>query len=145
MLFREVGFFQRNLSLKLLSFFLAVVLWLYVHSTDSINWVKPFEMDIKVPISYRGLPKDVFVVNGPSHIVITVRGVKSNMDSLIPSHFKATVAPLFTHLGTYKDVNVAVDKPEDVKIVKLFPEKVSFVLDNLPEKTAPTASGTSKQ
>lgn len=132
--FKEAGFFQRNLKLKLFSLFVALILWLYVHSTDLPLRVVSMETDIKVPISYSNIPKDFLITNAPSQAIITVRGNKEQIETLLPTHLKASINQLISYSGTYSDVALQVDKPQGITVLKVSPDKISFSVDRFTEK-----------
>lgn len=129
----ETGFFQRNLNLKLFSLFIALILWMYVHSTDFSFGVVSMKADLKVPIMYEGLSKNLFITESPSYVIVTVRGAKEQVESLLPSHLKVSMNQLISYPGTY-NANLEVDKPQGVTIIKISPENISFSAARRTEK-----------
>ena len=130
---KETGFFQRNLNLKLFSLFIAIVLWMYVHSTDFSFGVVYMKADLKVPIMYERLAKNLFITESPSYAIVTVQGAKEQVESLLPSHLKVSVSQLISYPGTY-NMNLEVDKPQGVTILKISPENISFSVARRTEK-----------
>lgn len=119
---QEGTFLQRNLNLKLFSLLIAIALWFYVHSTETSSGVSTFETDINVPVFYRGIPDNMVVTDSASQVILTVRGRRPLVESLVSSDFKAIVNVTAARPGIYNNIPVNVIKPQNINVVSISPK-----------------------
>ncbi|MFQ6078748.1 MAG: hypothetical protein ACE5NJ_06405 [Thermodesulfobacteriota bacterium] len=80
------GFFTKNLSLKLISILLAVILWYFV-----IN-EKGGETALSIPLDFRNIPSSLIIFKNPvESINIRISGLATLLRGLSPREVKASI------------------------------------------------------
>jgi YbbR domain-containing protein len=131
------GFFKKNLSLKLVSFILALFLWFVVHfgtfSSEKAEGTKHLEL----PLVFQNLSSQIQVLSAPSEIFATVEGPQKKLNKLKSSDFKAYVDLQGKNAGDYQNLPVHLASPPGFMIKRTDPTKVEVVLDTLIQKKVP--------
>ncbi|MDA8442497.1 MAG: CdaR family protein [Peptococcaceae bacterium] len=124
-----VEFLRRNWGYKLVSVFLAVLLWMYVSSSlvGAAN-----SMDIS--LQERGVPSSLIVTSKlPGTVTVKLQGTLSQAEAKnIVAYVDLTAAK--PGENTYP---VIVDAPPDAKVLNVEPSSVNISVDQLKEKTFP--------
>ncbi len=125
-IFRDI--FVRNWALKLLAFFIALVLWLLLVPEDKVY----SEKTLVVPLETRNVPRDMELVEKPAATVdITVRAPNRLLNQISPSNIYARL-DLERATPFQKDypLNVsAIILPPGAEVVRIVPNQVSLRLE----------------
>jgi YbbR domain-containing protein len=122
----------RNWALKLLSFFLAVVLWLTVIPEEKISG----ERTLSVPLETRNIPSTMELVEKSiSTVDITVRATNRLLGQLTAADIEAV---LDLKTATVAQEDYALDPstvvvPPNAKAIRVFPNKVHIKLEKANE------------
>jgi YbbR domain-containing protein len=127
-------FFKKNLSLKILSLFLALCLWLVVHITQRPPEEKQSEMNLELPLSVENLASNLLVLEAPDEVFVTVSGPSKALETMKPSDFKAYVDVQGKRGGAYEGLPVHVTAPSGFTVVAVNPPSVNVVLDEESQK-----------
>ncbi|MCO6432623.1 MAG: hypothetical protein J5J00_17355 [Deltaproteobacteria bacterium] len=126
---------MKNLTLKLFSLLIAVMLAYYVHSDSSEGVVA-----ITVPIELKGLPADRIVTSPfPRQVQLSVKGPSFLLGQLYPNppSMRVKVPPdvgnRFTVTFNKSDVNL----PAGIKVISIEPSTMEFTFDTLAKKEVP--------
>lgn len=119
-----------NLGLKLLSVFLAVLLWAVVLGEQKV------EVTVNVPLNL-DLPPDLFLVNEPADTLeVHLRGPKTLVTSVTPREL--TVGDLPVKLGVGENIIPIRDDlirvPRGIQVVEVSPRRVRVVLEGAIER-----------
>ncbi|MCL5057030.1 MAG: CdaR family protein [Actinobacteria bacterium] len=124
------GIDWRNMSLRILSVLLALLLWLYV--TNEQNPVH--SQILSVNLSQRGLSQNMSVVgNIPRSVSIRVQGTRGQISSLTTDDFEAVLDLSGLEEGD-RLVQVKVNSPAGIQIVQVNPGKVPVTLEGIVEQ-----------
>jgi len=125
---------QRN-SIKILSVFLAVILWIYVSSEQNPT----AEKEINVSLENVGLAQNYLITGGlPESVRVKVRGNKTQLANLAAGEFRALVSIPEGETGEIT-VPVQVSSPPGLRVVQVYPHEVTVSIDSLVEKVIPVA------
>lgn len=123
----------KNLGLKLFSLFLAILLWFHAVTE------KTYTYDIRIPLSYTGLPDTLFIINEiPRTATITLTGrgkellyysiarpkLRINLRDLRPGRRYVKLTPTLPGLPQSDKI-----KTEDIR-----PERIPLVVDKLARR-----------
>jgi YbbR domain-containing protein len=125
-IFRDI--FVRNWALKLLAFFIALVLWLLLVPEDKVY----SEKTLVVPLETRNVPRDMELVEKPAATVdITVRAPNRLLNQISPSNIYARLdLERATPFQKEYPLNVsAVILPPGAEVVRIVPNQVSLRLE----------------
>ena len=119
----------RNMSLRILSLLLALLLWFYVSNEQ--NPVNEQIMSIK--LQQRGLGDELAVSGIPSNVSIRVQGTRSQMANLTPADFEAVIDMSKFTEGEHH-IPVTVNSPPGIQVAQIIPTRIYVVLDSLVEQ-----------
>lgn len=127
-----------NLSTLLLSFALAVVVWISAETAANPN----IERSRSVPLEVIGLDPDMLIVSEmPSQVRVTLRAPRSVADSLVATEnaINAWVDVTGLEAGTYDlEVKIQIDEGyKPVRLVQVNPEIVTLTLEPLVSLSLP--------
>lgn len=129
-----VEFLRRNWGYKLVSVFLAVLLWLYVSST-----MAGVQNSSTVALQAKGLPSNLVMTSRiPSTVSVKLQGSPSAADKDIVAY-----VDLSGGSAGEKTYPVIVAAPPNVTVLSVEPATVTISLDKLQEKTLPVSVVTS--
>ena len=118
---------------KVLSIFLALMLWLYV-SNEQRNPLA--EREIYVALEVAGLTEEHLIIGGlPENVRIRIQGNSTRLASLSPSDFRAQLI-LPTDKTGLVTVPVLVNYPSGIN-TQVYPNEVNVTIDTITEKTLP--------
>ncbi|NLC71071.1 MAG: YbbR-like domain-containing protein [Desulfuromonadaceae bacterium] len=124
----------QNWSVKLLSLFLALILWFFVTGEQTS------EIGFSVPLELKNIPKGLMVVNDvPSVVDVRVSGPRTILSNLRPSDFSLTVDLKGAHAGvtSFGRLENRIQVPSALKISRLSPSILDVRLEVIAEATVP--------
>ncbi|MBN1940026.1 MAG: hypothetical protein JW843_10590 [Candidatus Aminicenantes bacterium] len=125
-------FFLRNGLLKLLAFFMAVLLWVGLMPEEKISSEKSFQ----VPLEPRNLPAEFEITERPpATIDVTIRAPKRLLGQMTTSDILAVLnlARASTNQEEYPLNPDIVTVPTGAKAVRVFPNKVRIKIERSAE------------
>lgn len=129
-----LNFFSNNIGAKLLALSLAIGLWLFVMSSESLVRDFPSAIQIQPQNVGKGLVAKLDV----SEVHIRIATEHSSLKKLSSDSFQAFVDLSGLSKGTYADLPIKVtSKNSDVQIKSINPSKVNATLDPAVTKTVP--------
>lgn len=130
------GIDWKSMSLRILSVFLALLLWLYV--TNEQNPVN--SQIISVSLSQRGLPQNMSI-NGsiPQSVSIRVQGTRVQIAALNADDFEAVLDLSGLGEGEHP-VPVKVNSPPGIQIAQINPNKIPVTLESIVEQQVPVTA-----
>ena len=128
---------KKDLVYKLISVFLAFLLWFYV--TNLQNPI--IEKTIAVPIAYNGLKEGLITSERPQKIDVKVKGPSSIVHTLTAKEIKVTVDLSQVKLGE-ASFSPKIDPPSGVELVSWSPRTVQLQIDAIMERQLPIKVNT---
>lgn len=130
---------KTNLNLKILSLIFAILLWFFVHLTQSTAGPVMGESSVKVPLEIENLAPSLAVLDAPASVFLTVKraGISLRRQSLKSSDFKASVDLDGKKAGAFRDLPVHAAAPVGFVITGIIPENAEVVVDRESDKTVP--------
>ncbi len=122
----------KNITIKILAFIMAVVLWLYV--TNEQN--PPVEASVSVPLEVRGVAESLVAVDAPDAVRVKVRGPRSITAGLTPQDLKAYVDLKGATEGRHS-VRIYALVPTSLELVEVQPDKITVRVDGKASRTLP--------
>jgi YbbR domain-containing protein len=122
---------MKSLGLKLLSLFLAFVVWFIVSEPRR---ERVSERAFAAPLSLIGMPRDLVITTPvPDSVSVRVRGRSSELRSLSSQNLELTVDISWAQAGeaTLTLRPQALNVPPDVEVVSVEPNKVRFHVEQL--------------
>jgi len=115
-----------NLAIKLLALLLALALWMLAKGFTNV------EMDIKVPVHVRNLPRGL-VVGGrlPSSVQVSVIGSRIRFMEFHPERLKLELdaSNLGEGAATYGSLEKRLALPPDISVLRLYPSTISVTFE----------------
>ena len=134
MLFGNHGkrFLVKNPVQKILAIGIAILIWVYAPNLEKPNLS---QMQIFVPVSYINTPKNLEMVSQPQQTIgVTIEITNNEIPNL--SLFQAVVNLEEAYPGkqTYEITKKALKHPQDVRVLKIFPDKLTLTFEKTIEK-----------
>ena len=129
-----IKFITQNWSVKLLSLFLALILWFFVTGEQTS------EIGFSVPLELKNIPKGLMVVNDvPSVIDVRVSGPRTILSNLRPSDFTLAVDLKGAHsvVTSFGRLENRIQVPSALKVSRLSPSILDVRLEAVAEATLP--------
>lgn len=123
-------FFQRNLTLKVISMLLAILLWVYVSNVQNPIRQRVFN---SIPLTYIGLGEQLSVVKMPESVTVQVQGNEGQINSLAAKDLIAYVDLKGVGSGT-NNIDAKVSVPAGVQVIRINPGRVPVTIDALQIK-----------
>jgi YbbR domain-containing protein len=126
------GFFTKNLSLKFISIFLAVILWYFV-----IN-EKGGETALSIPLDFRNIPSSLIIFKNPvESINIRISGPVTLLRELSPREVKAIIDLSDAKPGasTFGIQPQDIILPRGLKVTMVSPASIMLRFETLHKKT----------
>jgi len=125
-----INMFTKNIPLKLLSIFIATVLWFVIISSEIIT------KSILVPTTFISMPKDHIAVVNEKNLSMLVKGSKSLIDNLQYGTISLIIDASALPVGESKRRVILSDiiLPIGIEAVELDPTSINIVLDELDSK-----------
>ncbi len=120
----------KNIDIKALSLFLAIILWLYVASGENPIIENFFDVSLNI----NNLREDLVAKEFPPTISIGVKGPKDVINSISPPQIVGLVN--FSNIneaGIYK-LKVEVIAPKRTEITRIIPSEITVVLESILTK-----------
>ncbi|HHU75479.1 MAG TPA: hypothetical protein GXZ24_01080 [Firmicutes bacterium] len=116
---------------KILSFFLALILWFFVsgdnQGTLSTEMRRTFE---EIPLAYRNLGDDLVVVEVVNSIKVTLQGPQHSFDGLTPADLEAYINLNGKKEGRH-EVRIDATAPPGMSVVRIEPASSVVILEDL--------------
>ena len=125
------GFFTKNLSLKLISIFLAVILWYFVISE------KGGETALSIPLDFRNIPSSLIIIKNPvESISIRISGPVTLLRGLSPREVKAIIDLSNAKLGVAEFViqPEQITVPRGLRVTMVSPASIMLRFERLIRK-----------
>ncbi len=125
------GFFTKNLSLKLISILLAVILWYFVISE------KGGETALSIPLDFRNIPSSLIIIKNPiESINIRINGPVTLLRGLSPREVKAVIdlsnaEPRVAEFGIQPE---QITVPRGLRVTMVSPASIMLRLERLIRK-----------
>ncbi|AFM39697.1 hypothetical protein Desaci_0635 [Desulfosporosinus acidiphilus SJ4] len=127
-----MGILRRNLGVKLLSFLVAILFWLFVIYQGSSDKIIP-EQTLNVPLVVTNLPQNMIVMSTLPLVSVRFQGINPS------ANIKDIYAQVDLTGGTAgdHDYNVKVNYPSGTNVVDWQPTSIKLTLDTVQEKIVP--------
>jgi len=128
------GFFTKNLSLKLISILLAVILWYFVVSERS------GEITISIPLDFHNIPTSLIIIKNPlESINVRIGGPATLLRGLSPKDVKAIIDLSNAKAGLTEFAIQAeqITLPRGLRITMISPASIMLRLEELSSKKLP--------
>jgi YbbR domain-containing protein len=112
----------KNIDIKLLSVFLAIILWLYVVSGEN----PIVESFIDVSLTAANLKEDLVVKEFPSTVSVGIKGPK-NIINNVSSH-------QITGIVNFSEINKVGQYPKRTEIIKIIPSEIKADIERILTK-----------
>ena len=121
----------KNIDIKLLSLFLAVILWVYVASGEN----PIIENYIDVSLGVSNLKDNLVIKEIPENISIGIKGSKNMLSNLSSDKITGIInLSEINESGIYK-IKVETDAPQRVEIIKVIPSEIKVEVEKISTKT----------
>ncbi len=124
---------HQQLSLKILSLILAIVLWVYV--SDEIN-PSAEQVVNRVPVEVRGLASGKILLAGPGTVDVRVQGARQKVQQVGARAVTAYIDLSKVGNGLHR-VPVRVKVPEGLTVVDVSPKEIEVRIEKVAEKEVP--------
>ena len=122
--------FRGNNLARILSVFLAIILWLFV-SGDNLTRNTPIRKVIQgVPLQFENLDEGYTVTEIPATVDITLEGVSGAFDGLTIEELEAYIDLAEKPAGKHQ-VKVRGKPPRGLTLITFYPETVEVVIEEL--------------
>jgi len=117
--------------IKILSIFLALILWFFVtgERQDALG-IEVRRTFSDIPLAYRNLGQDLAITGMQESVTLSLQGVPQAFDGLTPAHLEAYV-DLNGKKEGHHEIRINAVAPRGVSIVSIAPAKVNIVLEDL--------------
>jgi len=120
----------KNIDIKLLSLFFAIILWLYVAGGEN-----PIEENfIDISLAQNNLSEDLVLKEFPVNVSIGIKGAKNTINNISPNQISGIVN--FSEIskeGLYK-LKVEVDAPKRTQITRIIPSEIKVEVERILTK-----------
>jgi len=124
------NWFLKNIDIKLLSFFLAIILWLYIASGEN----PIVENFIDVSLIQNNLSEDLVIKEFPINVSMGIKGPKNIINNISSHQIIGTVN--FSEINTeglYK-LKVEVVAPKGIQITRIIPPEIKVEVEKVLTK-----------
>lgn len=125
----------RDNSIRILSIFIALLLWVYV--TNEQNPVT--DQTFSVPLTVQDAPRGYVLDGMPGTVSVRARGTRVVIGGLRREDFSARVDLSGIESGV-QDVRVNVTAPPEVEVLHVTPAVITITADQIEEKSVPVAA-----
>jgi YbbR domain-containing protein len=125
--------FKREHKLKIISFFLAIILWYFVVLG------KPIEKELEIPIIRKNFNPNYLVELNPSEVILKVEATRRILRNF-PSNNLRLEIDLSKYPPGVHQIRVPIEKlnlPSDLKIKELKPDSITLIIKRLDVKKVP--------
>lgn len=125
------GFFESPLFLKILSVFLAIILWFFVAGNNPDRLGTEVRRTFNdIPLVVRNLGADLLVAETVENVTFSLQGVPAAFDGLTPAHLEAYV-DLNGRKEGWHELRINAIAPPGVSVVRIEPPRANILLDDL--------------
>lgn len=124
------NWFLKNIDIKLLSLFLAIILWLYIAGGEN-PMVENF---IDISITQTNLGEDLVIKEFPTNVSVGIRGPKNIINNISSHQINGIVN--FSEIskeGLYK-LKVEVTPPKNTQITRIIPSEIKVEVEKVLTK-----------
>lgn len=124
------NWFLKNIDIKLLSLFLAIILWLYIASGEN----PIIENFIDISLIQNNLSEDLVIKEFPQNVSIGIKGPKNIINNISSHHINGIVD--FSEIskeGLYK-LKVEVSAPKGTQITRIIPAEIKVEVERILTK-----------
>ena len=124
------NWFLKNIDIKLLSLFLAIILWLYIASGEN----PIIENFIDISLTQNNLSEDLVIKEFPANVSIGLEGPKNIINNISSNQISGVVN--FSEIskeGLYK-MNVEVVAPKRTQITRIIPSEIKVEVERILTK-----------
>jgi len=124
------NWFLKNINIKLLSLFLAIILWLYIASGEN----PIVENFIDISLIQNNLSEDLVIKEFPTNVSIGIKGPK-NIINNISSHQISGIVNFseISKEGLYK-LKVEIAAPKRIQITRIIPSEIKVEVEKVLTK-----------
>jgi len=131
---------KKDISIKAVSIFLAVLFWLYVLNVDNPYQLKRIPVQVKIENESSLQEKGLVLKNHiNSTVEVTVRGRKEILETLSPSDFVVTID--FSKIKSDEDKYLRIEGPyhniNDITIAAVSPRVINLDLEKIRKNSFP--------
>ncbi len=120
--------------LKILSLFLALILWFFIAGEGEDVWGTQVRYTYsEIPLHARGLGEDLAVAEAEESVDITLQGFPQAFDGLTPADLEAYIELNGLEEGRH-EVRIRADAPAGLSIVRISPSTTEVVLEEMVSK-----------
>jgi len=125
------SFFESKYFLKILSVFLALILWFFVagDNRDALG-LEVRRTFSGIPLTMRNMGADLVVVETLESVTISLQGLSSAFDGLTPAELDAYV-DLSGRAEGWHEIRINVTASPGVSVVRIEPAKANILLDDI--------------
>jgi YbbR domain-containing protein len=121
---------KNNNVVKLIAFFLALTLWLYVNSNQRTSVQDVTRTITDIPLEYRNLDERLELMDVPSRINIVLRGAEDRVYTILPNDLVVFVNLQGLGEGEHRLTPTAI-LPRGVRVESFNPQQVTVVLEEV--------------
>ena len=124
------NWFLKNIDIKLLSIFLAIILWLYIASGENPTIENFFD----ISLSQTSLGEDLVIKEFPTSVSVGIRGPKNIINNISSHQINGIVN--FSEIikeGFYK-LKVEVTPPKKTQITRIIPSEIKVEVERVLTK-----------
>ena len=124
------NWFLKNIDIKLLSLFLAIILWLYIAGGEN----PIVENFIDISLTQNNLSEDLVIKEFPVNVSIGIKGPKNIINNISSHHINGIVD--FSEIskeGLYK-LKVEVAVPKGTQITRIIPSEIKVEVEKVLTK-----------
>jgi len=121
---------NRNMTAKLLSLVLALILWVYVMNEQN----PPVDASFQIPLATRNVESNLIVLDSPETVTVKVRALRNALGSSAAKEFKAYIDLKALAPGQYT-LPITATLSAGYELVEISPDKVQVKLDSLRTRT----------
>ncbi len=124
------NWFLKNIDIKLLSLFLAIILWLYIAGGEN-PMVENF---IDISITQTNLGEDLVIKEFPANVSVGIRGPENIINNISSHQIKGIVnLSEISKEGLYK-LKVEVIPPKNTQITRIIPSEIKVEVEKVLTK-----------
>jgi len=121
------NWFLKNIDIKLLSLFLAIILWLYIAGGENPT----VENFIDIPLTQINLGEDLVIKEFPANVSVGIKGPKNIINNISSHQINGIVN--FSEIskeGLYK-LKVEVAPPKKTQITRIIPSEIKVEVEKV--------------
>ncbi|MCJ7656713.1 MAG: CdaR family protein [Candidatus Atribacteria bacterium] len=124
------NWFLKNIDIKLLSLFLAIILWLYIASGENPT----VENFIDISLIQNNLSENLVIKEFPTNVSVGIKGPKNIINNISPHQIGGIVNfSEISNEGLYK-LKVEVAAPKSTQITRIIPSEIKVEVEKVLTK-----------